>query len=83
MVQDVEVTFMGKTFLAFVIKEELEGVERMEIKVPWQWRTRMNSASLVVGGGDQKTDHLRISVYNLFIVRISPPIMSILLIIYC
>ena len=30
MVQDVEVTFMGETFLALVIKEELEGVERME-----------------------------------------------------
>ena len=50
LVQDVEVTFMGKTFLALVIKEDLEGVELMEIKIPWQWITLMNSANLVIGG---------------------------------
>ena len=34
MVRDVEVTFMGKTFLALVIKEELEGVEHLKVEVP-------------------------------------------------
>ena len=50
MVQDVEVTFMGKTFLALVIKENLEDVERMEVQIPRRWRTTMNSGSLVICG---------------------------------
>ena len=50
MVQDAEVTFMGKTFLALVIKEDLEDVERMEVQIPRRWRTAMNSGSLVIGG---------------------------------
>ena len=41
---------MGKTFLALVIKEDLEDVERMEIQIPRRWRTAMNSGSLVIGG---------------------------------
>ena len=34
--QDVEVTFMGKTFFALVIKEDLGVIKRLEIKVPQQ-----------------------------------------------
>ena len=50
VVQDVEITFMGKVFLALVIKEELEGVEAMEVEVPQQWRTCTGDSSLVIGG---------------------------------
>ena len=49
-VQDVEVTFIGKAFFALVIKEDLEGIKRLEIKVPQQWRNRTNSANLAIGG---------------------------------
>ena len=48
--QDVEVTFMGKTFFALVIKEDLGVIKRLEIKVPQQWRCCMNSTTLAIGG---------------------------------
>ena len=51
MAQDVEITVMGKVFLALVIKEELEGVEAMEVEVPGHWRTSTSDSSLVIGGG--------------------------------